>query len=276
MTVSLKENVQGYLNEIDYSKIELEHISRIVNLESITTKVSNTFHKIIESQNESDLPDITFSSYFESPGEILNDVTKIPLYIHIVSAIMCLMWSTVYHLFHVHSHAASKVLQRLDYAGISFLIGGSGVPPIYYSLYWSDGDFLRPLYLFITFSACSFVFFVAINPRFENPKYNSLLATLFVILGVSSAYPIVQFVFFRNFETMAPFPAIYWVLGGAIYIFGAFVYSIRFPEAIFPGKFDIFGQSHNLWHFFVLIAAITHYYGSLELYHLRRHFQCPV
>mmetsp|Transcript_41500 Transcript_41500/g.47870 ORF Transcript_41500/g.47870 Transcript_41500/m.47870 type:complete len:116 (-) Transcript_41500:26-373(-) len=112
-------------------------------------------------------------------------------------------------------------------------------------------------------------------PKFEHPKYRSIRAILFVVLGVSSAYPIVQFVLFRNVETMPVFPVMYYVLGGGIYIFGAFIYSVRFPEAIFPGKFDFFGHSHNLWHFFVLLAAITHYYGSLELYHLRRHFQCP-
>ena len=216
MTSSLKDRIKDYFQELDYSKVDLDHISRMVNLDNMTTKVSDTFHKFIESQKDSEYPDITFSSFFESSGDILHDVTKVPLYIHMFSAIMWLLCSAVYHLFYVHSNSVYKILARLDYAGISFLIGGSGVPPIYYSLYWSDGDILRPLYLLITFSAWAFVFFIAMNPRFENPKYNSLLATLFVILGVSSAYPIAQFVLFRNYETMPPFPTIYWVLGGAI------------------------------------------------------------
>lgn len=112
-------------------------------------------------------------------------------------------------------------------------------------------------------------------PKFDAPKYRTFRAVLFVVLGVASAYPIVQFCAFRNYQTMPEFPLAHFALGGGIYIFGAFVYSCRFPESLYPGKFDFFGHSHNLWHFFVLTAAIVHYYGSLELYHERRHFQCP-
>ena len=166
-------------------------------------------------------------------------VTKIPLYIHILSAIICLSCSTIYHLFFVHSESVSKILARLDYAGISFLIGGSGVPPIYYSLYCSDGDILRPIYLTITFLACLGAFTVTMMPKFDTPKYRPMRAILFVLLGVASAYPLIQFCFFRNPETMFEFPWHGWALGGAIYIFGAYVYSIRFPESWFPGKFDL-------------------------------------
>ena len=113
-------------------------------------------------------------------------------------------------------------------------------------------------------------------PKFGEPSYRSVRAGLFVIIGIASAYPLIQFIAFRDHLTMAEFPAFNWVLGGALYIFGALVYSIRFPESWYPGKFDLCGHSHNLWHCFVLLAAIAHYYGSLEIYHLRRHFQCPI
>ena len=275
MTSSMHNDFKKYVNSINYDEIQLSHITRVVNLQAISNKVSNVFNKIVEDQKNSKMPDIAFSSYFESPGDILHDVTKFPLYIHIFSAILCLSWSAIYHLFYVHSASVSKVLARLDYAGISFLIGGSGVSPIYYSLYCSDGDFVRPLYLVITFVACFGTFIVTMVPKFDAPKYRSFRAILFVALGVASAYPMLQFVFFRNVETMPEYPVFLWAFGGAIYIFGAFIYSIRVPECLYPGKFDFFGHSHNLWHFFVLLAAITHYYGSLELYHLRRHFQCP-
>jgi predicted membrane channel-forming protein YqfA (hemolysin III family) len=33
------------------------------------------------------------------------------------------------------------------------------------------------------------------------------------------------------------------------------------PERWFPGKFDIWGQSHQLFHILVLIAAFVSYYG---------------
>jgi adiponectin receptor len=85
----------------------------------------------------------------------------------------------------------------------------------------------------------------------------------------------VHFIFYRNPLTMAEFPYGKNLIGGGLYIVGAYIFSNRLPESFFPGKFDFCGNSHNLWHMFVLLATITYFYGSLEVYHLRRHYQCP-
>jgi adiponectin receptor len=68
----------------------------------------------------------------------------------------------------------------------------------------------------------------------------------------------------------------YFVMGmGAFYIIGVMIYIARFPEKYYPGKFDLMGSSHNIWHFFVLAAAISHYFGSLGFYHTRQWLTCP-
>ncbi|CAG8459293.1 7604_t:CDS:2 [Funneliformis caledonium] len=36
------------------------------------------------------------------------------------------------------------------------------------------------------------------------------------------------------------------------------------PERWFPGTFDIIGSSHQIFHFFVVVAALVHYYGVME------------
>lgn len=76
--------------------------------------------------------------------------------------------------------------------------------------------------------------------------------------------------------TMPVFDPTFWVLGGATYIFGAVVYARKYPEAKYPGKFDHCGQSHNLWHCFVVAAAFIHFIGVLQVYHARRLTACPV
>ena len=43
------------------------------------------------------------------------------------------------------------------------------------------------------------------------------------------------------------------------YIGGAFLYAMRIPERFFPGKCDYWFQSHQIFHIFVIIAAIIHY-----------------
>lgn len=41
------------------------------------------------------------------------------------------------------------------------------------------------------------------------------------------------------------------------YVGGAAIHITGFPESRWPGRFDYFGQSHNLWHFCVLAGMLT-------------------
>ena len=63
---------------------------------------------------------------------------------------------------------------------------------------------------------------------------------------------------------------------GASYILGVFVYISRVPERFYPGYFDFIGHSHNIWHLFVMAAIFFHYFGSLEVYHVRQNLACQV
>ena len=70
-----------------------------------------------------------------SPYDVKYELTKVPLFLHIAGAICCLGFSATFHLFKDHSLKMSESLARLDYAGISLMIAGSNVPPLYYSFY---------------------------------------------------------------------------------------------------------------------------------------------
>jgi hypothetical protein len=56
---------------------------------------------------------------------VIHDITRIPLYIHMMSAIVCLSMSTFFHWFSCWNEKVNNYLSRLDYGGISFLIAGS-------------------------------------------------------------------------------------------------------------------------------------------------------
>jgi len=58
----------------------------------------------------------------------------------------------------------------------------------------------------------------------------------------------------------------YLVLQGILYIVGAAIYALRIPERFAPGKFDILGSSHQIFHIFVLAAAVTHFIGLCIAY----------
>lgn len=46
---------------------------------------------------------------------------------------------------------------------------------------------------------------------------------------------------------------------------GAVTYACRIPERWYPGKFDIMGHSHQLWHAAVVLAAWVHYLAIMIL-----------
>ena len=58
-----------------------------------------------------------------------------PVFVMLVSAIICLGCSATFHWFCAHSPQVHDLLNRLDYAGISILIAGSCYPPYYYFFY---------------------------------------------------------------------------------------------------------------------------------------------
>ena len=55
------------------------------------------------------------------------------------------------------------------------------------------------------------------------------------------------------------------LLMGILYIIGAIMYALRIPERFYPGKFDIWLHSHQIFHVFVLGAAFVHFHGISEM-----------
>ena len=64
-----------------------------------------------------------------------NNLRRWPLFLMLITAIFCLGNSTIFHLFSPISKNVYSILNRLDYAGISFLITGSCFPPYYFFFY---------------------------------------------------------------------------------------------------------------------------------------------
>jgi adiponectin receptor len=206
-------------------------------------------------------------------SQLMHDITRIPLYIHMMSGILCLSFSTFFHLFCSCSEYANNYFSRLDYGGISFLIAGSCMPPYFYSFYCKDTITFAYVYSIVIYSICTAAFVVTMIPKFDQPKFRKFRAILYIAAGLSTSFPAIHLLMSENFYTY-PFNAHLWALGGAIYIGGAILYALRIPERFFPMKFDYFGSSHNIFHFAVIIAAIVHFYAGLLNYHGRRVLMC--
>eukprot|EP01135_Chromosphaera_perkinsii_P010930 Nk52_evm14s2284 gene=Nk52_evmTU14s2284 len=209
----------------------------------------------------------------------LDDLSKLPWKDQLVfcafflGAMLCLMFSTLFHTCFVHSPRVFAVFSRLDYAGIAFLISGSCYPIFYYAFacmtMWRD-IWLGAITVFGT--AC---IIVSCFPKFDKPQYRTTRMFLFLSMGLSSVVPGIQYIAMRGWALAVDAFALYYMLAmGALYITGAVMYACRFPECYFPGKCDILFHSHQFFHLLVVAAAIVHYFGIHRALEYRNQHGC--
>ena len=222
-------------------------------------------------------------------------VARWPMYLFLAGAIFCLFLSTMCHTYCCVGKEESENMWRLDYLGIATLIVSSFYPIVHYSYYCLPG--FRDMYLTgITVLGC-LTLIPTFLKAFQKQEYAHLRASLFVALGGSGIFPLLQQIFFVWRVVPTPvIEAFRWEMAmGFGYVFGAFLYGCQIPERFSPGSFDYFGCSHNLFHFLVVLSAWFHFKASmiyltwrdnytceadhellLDWYHLGSHFRQPL
>ncbi|CAK9141116.1 unnamed protein product [Ilex paraguariensis] len=192
---------------------------------------------------------------------MMRPITRWPFFVFLGGAMFCLLASSTCHLLSCHSKRVSYIMLRLDYAGIAALISTSFYPPVYYS--FMCYPFFCNLYMgFITLVGIGTIL-VSLLPVFQNPEYRSIRASLFFGMGVSGVAPILHKLILFWHQPEALHTTGYEILMGVFYGLGALVYAMRVPERWMPGKFDIAGHSHQLFHVLVVAGAYTHYQAGL-------------
>lgn len=192
---------------------------------------------------------------------LLTPITRWPFFAFLGGAMFCLLASSTCHLLSCHSERLSYIMLRLDYAGIAALISTSFYPPVYYS--FMCDPFFCYLYMgAITLIGIATILF-SLSPAFQNPEYRNIRASLFFGMGLSGVAPILhKLILFWN-QPEALHTTGYELLMGVFYGIGALIYATRIPERWMPGKFDIAGHSHQLFHILVVAGAYTHYRAGL-------------
>lgn len=93
---------------------------------------------------------------------------------------------------------------------------------------------------------------------------------MFLGLGLSGVVPTMHFTIAEGFVKATTVGQMGWFfLMAVMYITGAGLYAARIPERFFPGKFDIWFQSHQIFHVLVVAAAFVHFYGVSNLQEFR-------
>ena len=242
-------------------------------VQSFLKSLSTLKNAVVDLINLDETKTGKLESYLDSEVKIKmqerqkKELTKFPLYIIIISAILCLSFSTCYHAIKIVSPVVYNISHRFDHGGISILISGSCFPPYYYFFYYENK--FKYFYLIeITAIGLIIFFYSILNSDFSQPYKRTFRGILFLIFGICTGIPVLHMGFFGE-SIKGYYPGIklkYWYLGGFSYIFGAILYILRFPEKKFLGKFDYFGSSHQIFHVLVFLGATFHFLGSLDAY----------
>lgn len=180
-------------------------------------------------------------------------------------ACTCLILSSTFHCLKSHSLYVAKFGNKLDYLGIVVLISTSMVSILYYGFY--DSAIMFYIFSGITVSfgiACAIV---SLDDKFRSREWRPYRATMFVLFGLSAVLPIGAGLYYYGLLETWTRVQIQWILlEGFFYILGAFLYGVRFPEKHNPGKYDMWGHSHQIFHILVVIAAFCHLTGLINSY----------
>jgi adiponectin receptor len=68
---------------------------------------------------------------------------------------------------------------------------GSTYPVIFYSFACSSSFLIRNCFLGLVTISCTVCFIITLCPRFDKPKYRSFRGYMYIILGLSAAFPLI-------------------------------------------------------------------------------------
>ena len=178
---------------------------------------------------------IPFLFYFDNNITALSSVSVI---LFSFGLLLVYSSSSIYHF--VISTDLKKRLQVLDHISIYFLILGSYAPVCLITLYDYSG-----IIIFIVVLTLSVI--GTLKKLFYTGKYESISLILYLTMGwliifdINSLFNLIDF----NAKLLI-------ILGGVSYTFGTIFYA-----------FDKKKYFHSIWHLFVLVGSVSHYFVVL-------------
>lgn len=198
---------------------------------------------------------------FSNTNQIDNNIFSL----YFTGFIICLSCSAVFHMLKVHSCKIASMGSRLDYAGILLLIATSLIGIIHYT--YIDYPIMKNIFISITSIIGSISLFITWHPDFRTPQWRSIRTSLFVIFAFSGLIPICYSLILFNYKDAINRGGLKYVGYEALsYLSGATLYAFRMPERLSPGKFDLIGNSHQIFHCLVVLGAYWHFRALVHAY----------
>lgn len=181
------------------------------------------------------------------------------------AACKCLLCSVTWHTMCAISD--KTLLERfacVDYTGISLLVAASILSTEWTAFYCEPVS--RTVYMSLTIVLGVAGTILPWHPGFNRQDMAWARVAFYISLAATGFAPVIQLNLTRgpewSFYFYAPIAK-----SLAVYVLGAVIYAAQIPEKWFPGCFDYFGGSHNIWHIAVLGGILFHYSAMHEFFH---------
>lgn len=182
----------------------------------------------------------------------------------IIASGLCMLWSAIFHTCNcASSDSCRTTCLQFDIAGITLLIVASFRCGVYFG--FPQNRFYQTLYLGQSYMLGSILLPFPFLTAVSNPTVWRYLPSVFTISTLTGFVP--------AFHCMASAPITHlWQFGrpllsmALLYTIGIFFYLSKFPEKWRPGNFDLWGHSHQWWHFCVFAAAAVWVEGCVSMY----------
>lgn len=146
--------------------------------------------------------------------------------------------STCYHS--MTNETAKKVFRKIDHSAIYLLIAGTYTPMLLLTVDFPHSVALLAMIWYLAFTGIIFSCMTL--------KYKSLSTGLYALMGWLSVFLV------WNIWKIGGVEAIWYLIGGGLfYTVGCIFYMRKKPFM------------HSIWHIFVLLGAIMHYFAILSL-----------
>ncbi|WFD06551.1 inc metabolism membrane protein [Malassezia vespertilionis] len=194
--------------------------------------------------------------------------------LYLLAAAKCLLCSISWHIMSGCSNRQwFECFACIDYTGISWLVAASILSLVYNGFYCQP--FLIALYSTGSFLLGTIMGVVPWAPWFNDPKNRTIRIWMFIVMALMGIVPFIHGVYLHGTSPVLQFygPVFPSLLS---YIVGVAFYGLRFPERFAPGRFDLIGQSHQLWHVAIVLAICLHYRAILIFHENRFEYSCKL
>ena len=182
----------------------------------------------------------------------------------LLAAQFCMGSSTVYHVLLPISERTSEIALTCDLAGVAGCIVTIFAVGLQYA-FWCHED-LGHMYLCMV-GVLSAVLMVLPNVQAFQRLHKHAIPFLYFGFVVFALVPLVHWVILVGCPGSEQGQLWFFriLAAGISLAVGFFFWAARFPESKWPGRFDFFCQSHQIWHTFVFVS-ICCFYDAMTRY----------